>query len=76
MPTFYRLPVFKTGAINQTLPNLHLICRRGGIRTYSALRQQIYSLSRLSNFAALADCLMTAEDNGFEPLRRFTDLTR
>ena len=49
-------PVFKTGAINQTLPNLHLTCGKGRTRTYSALGQQIYSLPRLSNFAAFPFC--------------------
>ena len=50
-------PVFKTGAINQTLPNLHLTCGKGRTRTYSALGQQIYSLPRLSNFAAFPNSL-------------------
>ena len=51
-------PVFKTGAINQTLPNLHLTCGKGRTRTYSALGQQIYSLPRLSNFAAFPNSFL------------------
>ena len=43
---------------------VNLICGRGRIRTYSALGQQIYSLPRLSNFAALP---FLAEAEGFEP---------
>ena len=35
----------------------HLTCGKGRTRTYSALGQQIYSLPRLSNFAAFPNSL-------------------
>ena len=61
---------FQSSAYANSAKVPFLFCGRGRIRTYSAAKQQIYSLPRLSNFVALPKYYL-AEAEGFEPSEPF-----
>lgn len=60
-----RFPVFKTGAISQTLPTLYFNCAAGRNRTYIAEARVLQT----RDFTTLpSSAIVIEEDMGFEPM--------